>query len=66
LDLRIKPHPFYEPYWRRVAIVVSIAIWFSVELFISKSGFWTPLAGGTLVYSFWAFLIDYKPEDKRE
>jgi fumarate reductase subunit C len=63
LDLRIKPHPFYEPYLRRVAIVVSIAIWFSVELLISKSGFWTPLAGGTLAYSIWAFLIAYpKPE----
>jgi hypothetical protein len=66
MDLRIKPHPFYEPYWRRVAIVVSIAIWFGAELMILKSGFWTPLAGGTLAYSIWAFLIDYKPEVKKD
>jgi hypothetical protein len=66
MDIRITPHPFYEPYWRRVAIVVSVAIWLAVEIFVSHDGMWTAVAGGLLVYCIWQFLIAYPQADKKE
>jgi hypothetical protein len=66
MSLRIKPHPFYEPYWRRVAIVASVAVWLAVEVFIAKDGLWTPLAAGTLAYSFWGLLIAYPKSETKE
>lgn len=64
MNIGITPHPFYEPYWRRVAIVISVAIWLAVEVFVSHDGLWAAVAGGTLIYTFWAFLIAYPQADK--
>ena len=66
MKISITPHPFYEPYWRRVAIVASVTIWLGVEFLVSHDGMWTAVAGGTLIYSFWAFLIDYPQAEKKD
>ena len=56
-------HPFYKPLWRRVAIVVTIALWLAFELYQMNSGLWIALAVGMLVYAVYTFFITW-PKDK--
>ncbi len=56
-------HPFYRPLWRRVAIVVTVALWLLFELYQQNSGLWIAIAGGMLVYAVYTFLITW-PKDQ--
>lgn len=56
-------HPFYKPLWRRVAIVVTVALWLAFELYQMNSGLWIALAGGMLVYAVYTFFITW-PKDQ--
>lgn len=64
MNFGINPHPFYEPFWRRVAIVLSVAIWLAVEIFVSHDGLWTAVAAGLLIYCIWQFLLVYPQASK--
>ncbi len=61
LDLR---HPFFRPVWRRVAVVIVLALWTVAEL-IGANFYWAALAGGLLVYVLYVFFLDFSlPEGK--
>lgn len=65
MSLGVNPHPFYEAFWRRVLIVISVAIWFAVEILVSHDDMWAIISGVVLAYSVWAFLIAYPQTDKK-
>jgi len=56
-------HPFYRPLWRRIAIVVLVALWLGYELALGGDPMWQVLAAGLLAYSVWTFLIRYPRRD---
>ena len=58
-------HPFYKPLWRRVAMVVTIALWLAFEVYQQSSGLWIAVAGGMLVYAVYTFFITW-PKDVPE
>jgi polyferredoxin len=58
-------HPFYRPLWRRVLIVVTVALWLAFEVYQQASGLWIALSGGMLVYAVYTFLITW-PKDTAE
>lgn len=56
-------HPFYKPLWRRIAIVVVVALWLAFELWMGSTGIWLAMAGGMLAYAIWVFLISFPKDD---
>jgi hypothetical protein len=58
MNIGITPHPFYEPLWRRIAIVALTALWLGIELWIAD-GMWTVIAAAFFGYAVWGFLISY-------
>ena len=56
-------HPFYKPLWRRIAIVVVIALWLGFEIYTGGGGLWIALAAGMLAYAVWTFLIGFPKDD---
>ncbi len=48
-------HPFYKPLWRRIAIVVVVALWLAFELFYAQNQLWIMLALGMLAYAVYVF-----------
>ena len=64
MPLGVHDHPFYKPFWRRIAIVIVVALWAAFETFIAKSDLWMAISIATLAYSVWAFLVIFpKPKD---
>ena len=57
MPLGVHDHPFYKPLWRRVAVVVTVALWAAFETFYAEDGLWTAISVATLGYSVWAFLV---------
>ena len=55
-------HPFYKPLWRRIGIVVVIALWLGLELSRGSEWFWSALAGGMLIYAVYTFFLTW-PKD---
>ncbi len=55
-------HPFLDPLWRRIALVISCAIWTGVEFALGQD-MWVYIVGGITVYGAWAFLFSYKGSD---
>ncbi|MEM7303470.1 MAG: DUF3329 domain-containing protein [Pseudomonadota bacterium] len=49
-------HPFFEPLWRRIAVVVFCIGWGVFE-FISGATFWGVLFGGLGLFAGYAFFI---------
>lgn len=47
-------HPFFEPLWRRIAIVVFCLAWAAFE-FATGATFWGVLFGGFGLVSAWGF-----------
>lgn len=60
---REQDHPFYKPLWRRVAIVIVIALWLGFELYMGSGGIWLAVAAGALAYAVYAFFITW-PKDE--
>jgi hypothetical protein len=52
--------PFYRPYWRRLLIVLVVALWCGTELLYARDGLWTVLAAGVLAFCVWTFIVDWK------
>ncbi len=59
-------HPFFNPLWRRVAVVVFTAAWGMVELFWGAELFWAIVFFGLSGVCAWVFLYDWQdvPEDQ--
>jgi hypothetical protein len=58
----IHTHPFYRPFWRRLAIVASTVIWVLFEFLYGSSGLWMALALGVFGFCVWTMLITYPKE----
>jgi hypothetical protein len=50
---------FFQPLWRRVAVVLLVALWFCFEVLYSREPLWMTIAGGMLAYAIWAFLLNW-------
>lgn len=53
-------HSFYQPLWRRIAIVVVLVLWFAFEAFVSQSAMWAVIVGAVAVYTANVLLISWK------
>lgn len=49
-------HPFFEPLWRRIAIVVFCLGW-SIFEFATAAPFWGILFGGFGLVAGWSFFV---------
>lgn len=61
-------HPFFAPFWRRVAIVVLTLGWASFEI-VTGNPFWAILFGAAGVYCAYQLLIAFPatgPGDRRD
>ena len=48
--------------WRRIGIVVVLALWLGLELSRGSEWFWSALAGGMLIYAVYTFFLTW-PKD---
>lgn len=55
-------HPFLDPLWRRILLVVVCASWTVVEV-VYGTPFWIMLVGALTVYAIWAYLYTYEPSE---
>ena len=53
-------HPFLDPLWRRILLIVAIAAWALTELYF-ESYTWATIVGVFTVYGAWSYLINYVP-----
>jgi hypothetical protein len=58
-------HPFLDPLWRRVVLILACAIWTAVEVY-NQSTFWATLVGAVTAYGAWAYLYDYRPSTENK
>lgn len=58
-------HPFLDPLWRRVVLVVLCAAWTAVEAY-HQNTFWATMVGAVTAYGAWAYLYDYRPSTEDE
>ncbi len=54
-------HPFFLPYWRRIAVVAFCVAWALFE-WITLSPFWGILASALAIYTYWALILTFDPE----
>jgi hypothetical protein len=54
-----RSYPFFDPPWRRVAVVAVVALWLGFELLYSREPLWITIAAGMLAYVIWAFLLNW-------
>ena len=62
LASREQQHPFYQPLWRRVAIVAVIFFWLCFEIYTGSNEIWILLALGMLAYAVYTFFLTW-PKD---
>lgn len=53
---------FFRPIWRRIAVVVVLAVWFGIEAAFVQDQLWLFIVGGTLAYAVWSFFLNWKDE----
>ena len=51
---------FFDPLWRRVAVVAICAGWTGLEFFYGEN-MWAGIAAAITAYAVWSFLLAYKP-----
>jgi hypothetical protein len=56
-------HPFYKPLWRRVVIVIVVALWAAFEFYMGQRGLWLWIAIGALAYAVYTFLLTFPKDD---
>jgi hypothetical protein len=54
-------HPFFQPLWRRIVVVVICLGWAVVEISFSEP-FWAIMFGALGVYCAWQFFFVFNPE----
>ena len=52
-------HPFFQPLWRRIVLVVIVAAWLAFEVFHTKDTLWMSVATVMLIYGVWTFFINW-------
>jgi hypothetical protein len=55
-------HPFFQPLWRRIAIVGLVAAWLGFEVVYTQSTLWMSVATVMLVYGIWSFFLNWPKE----
>ena len=55
-------HPWLDPLWRRVALVVFCGVWTVVEFAMGNTG-WGSIIGAVTAYAAWCYLYAYKGSD---
>jgi hypothetical protein len=50
---------FFDPLWRRLAIIAAVAGWLAFEVFYTREELWIFGAGMMLVYGIWQFLVKW-------
>jgi Na+-driven multidrug efflux pump len=66
MAIKEQQHPFYKPLWRRVVIVLTVAIWLGVELYMGERGIWAALAGGMLAYAIYIFFLTWPKDEPKD
>jgi len=62
---RDRSHPWMQPLWVRVTILVICIAWCIVE-FAGGSPFWGVLAGGAAGYALWTFFLSWEGEKPKD
>ena len=52
-------HPFFQPLWRRIAIVALVAGWLGFEVIYTRDSLWISVATVMLIYGIWSFFISW-------
>ena len=52
-------HPFFQPLWRRIVLVVVVAAWLSFEVFYTYDTLWMSVATVMLIYGVWTLFINW-------
>lgn len=55
-------HPWLDPLWRRVALVVFCGGWTILEFAAGNTG-WASIVGAITAYAAWCYLYAYKGSD---
>jgi len=58
-------HPFFDPLWRRIALVVFCLCWSSVEFYFANT-MWGFLILAIALYAGWAYLLSYDKSGQGE
>ena len=59
MALQNQYHPFFDPLWRRLAIVAVTALWPVLELYHGEQGMWFTLSLGMVVYAVYALILKW-------
>ena len=54
--------PFFQPLWRRVAVIGVIACWIALEV-VTGSFWWALIAAGVGAYSGYVLFFDFGSDD---
>lgn len=59
----MEAHPWLQPLWRRVAVVLFCAAWVAVEAWLEPNGLWFWLFLAITVWGIWDFFLSgkYRP-----
>lgn len=52
-------HAFFEPLWRRIAVVAVVAAWLAFEVLVTQQPLWMTIAGAMTAYAVWTFLMTW-------
>ena len=53
-------HPWLEPLWRRVAVLLLCVAWLAFEALYEPGGLWFWLAAGLTAWGLWDFFLSGK------
>jgi hypothetical protein len=54
-----RPYQFFEPLWRRIAVLVFVAAWLAIELIYLREPMWSVIAGAMVAYAVWVFFLKW-------
>ena len=57
-----EPHPFFDPLWRRIALIGLCVAWAGVEFYHHKT-VWGVLVLAITAQAAWSYLLKYKRTD---
>ena len=55
-------YAFFEPLWRRIAVVAVVVLWLAFELFVTQQPLWMAVAAAITLYAVYTFLITWPKE----
>jgi hypothetical protein len=58
-----RPSSFFDPPWRRVAVLVFVACWAAYEILVSKDQLWSLATIGMFAYGYWSFFVKWPKPD---